>query len=95
MLLGATLVLAGCGHTADLTVADGMGPHPKLPPPVSTLLPTVNIAPAKSWPDGRTPVPAPGLQVNAFARGLDHPRWIYVLPDGVSDTSKQSLAGGR
>ena len=98
MLLGATLVLAGCGHTADLTVADGMGPHPKLPPPVSTLLPTVNIAPARSWPDGSTPVPAPGLQVNAFARGLDHPRWIYVLPNGdvlVAETNKPPPPKGK
>src|SRR4029077_3131125 len=23
-----------------------------------------------------------GLKVNAFAAGLDHPRWIYLLPNG-------------
>ncbi|MDP8914378.1 MAG: sorbosone dehydrogenase family protein [Pseudomonadota bacterium] len=97
-LLGATLVLAGCGHRADLAVAEGMGPHPKLPAPVKTLLPTINIAPAKSWPDGRTPVPAQGLHVNAFARGLDHPRWIYVLPNGdvlVAETNKPPPPEGK
>ncbi len=29
-----------------------------------------------------TPQSAPGTQVVAFARGLDHPRWLYVLPNG-------------
>lgn len=34
------------------------------------------------WPSGRRPTPAPGYQVNAFYSGLDHPRWLYVLPNG-------------
>jgi glucose/arabinose dehydrogenase len=29
-----------------------------------------------------TPQSAPGTQVVAFASGLDHPRWLYVLPNG-------------
>jgi glucose/arabinose dehydrogenase len=60
----------------------GIGPHPTLPPPNPTLLPTVNIAPAKGWPAGVTPSPAAGLAVSPFATGLDHPRWLYVLPNG-------------
>jgi len=59
-----------------------MGPTPILPPPKKALITKVNIAPAKSWPVGKTPVAAPGLQVRAFAEGLDHPRWLYVLPNG-------------
>jgi glucose/arabinose dehydrogenase len=27
-------------------------------------------------------MPASGFEVNAFATGLDHPRWLYVLPNG-------------
>jgi glucose/arabinose dehydrogenase len=42
----------------------------------------VNIAPAKGWPHGATPVAASGLTVHALAQGLDHPRWLYVLPNG-------------
>jgi glucose/arabinose dehydrogenase len=42
----------------------------------------VDIAPAKGWPAGAKPTPAPGLAVTAFATGLDHPRWLYVLPNG-------------
>lgn len=78
----ALALLAGCGDQALLTVADGTGPRPVLPAPATTLIPTVHIAPATGWPAGATPVAAPGLRVNAFARGLDHPRWLLVLPDG-------------
>jgi glucose/arabinose dehydrogenase len=76
------MALAGCGDTARLTVQHGTGPHPTLPPPTKTLLPTVNIAPAKGWPEGGTPVAAAGTRVAAFATGLDHPRWMLVLPNG-------------
>ncbi|WP_460147172.1 PQQ-dependent sugar dehydrogenase [Pseudomonas sp. S2_A02] len=74
--------LAACGETSSLQVSDGTGPSPKLPEPNKTLIPTVNIAPAIGWPEGKKPVAAAGTQVTAFAEGLDHPRWLYVLPNG-------------
>jgi glucose/arabinose dehydrogenase len=74
--------LAACGETSSLQVSDGTGPSPKLPEPNKTLIPTVNIAPAIGWPDGAKPIAATGTQVTAFAEGLDHPRWLYVLPNG-------------
>ncbi|WP_339521332.1 PQQ-dependent sugar dehydrogenase [Pseudomonas sp. EL_65y_Pfl2_R96] len=74
--------LAACGETSSLQVSDGTGPSPKLPEPNKTLIPTVNIAPAIGWPQGAKPVAAAGTQVAAFAEGLDHPRWLYVLPNG-------------
>lgn len=77
-----TLAVAACGDMATLPPTADMGPHPTLPPPCRTLIPTVNIAPAKGWPPGVTPLAAPGMGVNAFARNLDHPRWLYVLPNG-------------
>ena len=73
---------AACGETAKLPFSAGVGPNPTLPPPNETLIPTVHIAPAKGWPDGAKPTSAPGTAVNAFASGLDHPRWVYVLPNG-------------
>ena len=79
---GLLLNLAGCGDTATLPVQAGMGPNPTLPPPHHTLLPTVNIAPARGWPAGATPTAAAGLSVNVYADSLDHPRWLYVLPNG-------------
>ena len=74
--------LAACGESSTLQVADGTGPSPKLPEPNKTLIPTVNIAPAIGWANGATPTAAAGLKVAAFAEHLDHPRWLYVLPNG-------------
>ncbi|MGE6192730.1 sorbosone dehydrogenase family protein [Pseudomonas sp. SCT] len=76
------LALTGCSETAKLPVESGYGPAPTLPEPSRTLLPTVHIAPAKGWPQGGKPQAAPGLRVDAFASGLDHPRWLHVLPNG-------------
>ncbi len=45
-------------------------------------LPTLKMPTAQGWAKGQTPIAAPGLKVNAFATGLDHPRWIEVLPNG-------------
>ncbi len=82
MLLMAALLASGCAETARLQVAAGTGASPQLPPPVQTLVPTVNIAPAKGWPAGSQPLAAQGLAVQPFAVDLDHPRWLYVLPNG-------------
>ncbi|WP_223447822.1 PQQ-dependent sugar dehydrogenase [Pseudomonas sp. BF-R-19] len=82
--------LAACGETSRLQVSDGTGPSPQLPEPNKTLVPTVNIAPAIGWPQGAKPIAATGTQVAAFAEDLDHPRWLYVLPNGdvlVAETS--------
>ena len=74
--------LAGCGVPATLPPSADMGANPILLPPRESLIPTVNIAPATGWPPGAMPTPAPGTQVAAFTTGLDHPRWLYVLPNG-------------
>ncbi len=78
----AVLGLTACGESAKLSVAEGQGPAPKLVAPVKTLFPTVNTAEASAWPAGRTPVAAAPLKVNAFASGLEHPRWLLVLANG-------------
>jgi glucose/arabinose dehydrogenase len=59
-----------------------VGTEPKLPPPQATLLPIVKVASAKGWSEDAKPIAANGLAVSAFARGLDHPRWLYTLPNG-------------
>nr|WP_298415905.1 sorbosone dehydrogenase family protein [uncultured Halomonas sp.] len=89
--------LAGCGETATLPVSAGTGPNPQLPEPNETLIPTVNIAPATGWPAGAKPEAIEGVEVKAFADGLDHPRWLYVLPNGdvlVAETNRPPKESG-
>jgi glucose/arabinose dehydrogenase len=76
------MALAGCGDSAKIPEDQTVGANPTLPPPTSTLIPTVNIAPAKGWQANEMPGPASGLSITALARDLDHPRWLHVLPNG-------------
>jgi glucose/arabinose dehydrogenase len=77
------LPLAACNDPQDsVPVAQTFGPSPTLPAPEHSLIPTINIATATGWPGGGKPVAANGMTVNAFATGLDHPRTVYVLPNG-------------
>jgi glucose/arabinose dehydrogenase len=82
LVAAATLLLLGCGGRSELPVAAGVGPDPTLPPPQRERLPVVKVAPADPWPEGARPTAAPGTAVDAFATDLDHPRWLYVLPNG-------------
>ncbi|CAN5291777.1 sorbosone dehydrogenase family protein [soil metagenome] len=90
-ILGGLIVVAAVAiggvfllsrESATVAIEEGYGPNPKLPEPNPTLIPTVNIAKAGSWPAGATPKAADGFAVNEFAGGLDHPRWLHVLPNG-------------
>jgi glucose/arabinose dehydrogenase len=84
MSIGAlALSLSACSDPQDTSIAaQSYGAAPELPAPQHSWIPTVNIAPATSWPAGAKPAAASGLAVNAFATGLDHPRTVYVLPNG-------------
>jgi glucose/arabinose dehydrogenase len=97
----ALAALSACGEMATLPVEAGMGPAPQLPAPNPTLIPTVKTAKAVGWPAGAHPSAASGLAVTEYAAGLDHPRWLYVLPNGdvlVAETNAppkpESASGG-
>lgn len=92
------LTLAACGGREALDPSVGFGPNPTLPPPQQSLFPRVNIAEAVGWSGDRMPVPAPGFRVQAFAAGLDHPRWLYRLPNGdilVAETNAPPKPEGK
>jgi glucose/arabinose dehydrogenase len=76
------LPLAACGEPDTVAAEQTFGPSPTLPAPQKSWIPTVNVAKAIGWPGGAKPVAAKGMAVNAFASGLDHPRTVYVLPNG-------------
>jgi glucose/arabinose dehydrogenase len=75
------LLVAGCDWSS-LTDEETQGPDPTIPAPRWALVPDINLARAVGWPRGGMPTPAQGLAVSAFAQDLDHPRWLYVLPNG-------------
>ncbi|MBX3531295.1 MAG: sorbosone dehydrogenase family protein [Rhizobiaceae bacterium] len=82
---------------ATVPAEAGFGPDPVLPPPNATPLPTLNYAAASPWPEGVTPQAAQGLAVQEFAGGLDHPRWLHVLPNGdvlVAESNRPPKIGG-
>ncbi len=94
-IAGSAIVFAliGCASPSSAPITESYGSQPNLPEPKSSLLPTVNIAPAKGWPAGAMPTPAAGLKVQAFATELEHPRWLHVLPNGdvlVAETDAPS-----
>jgi glucose/arabinose dehydrogenase len=74
--------LAACNDHSTVASGQDFGPSPTLVAPKESLIPTINVAKATSWPAGARPTAASGMTVNAFASGLDHPRSLYVLPNG-------------
>ena len=98
VLAATALTIAGCGQPARFPESAGTGPNPVLPPPSTSLIPLVNVVKAKGWTAGTTPVAARGLAVRAFARDLDHPRWLHVLPNGdvlVAETNAPKRPGAN
>jgi len=81
-LLFVALAVSGCAAHSALPPESGFGTNPVLPAPDPSLLPTVQIPDGRGWPQGAKPKAANGLQVQPFATQLDHPRWLYVLPNG-------------
>jgi len=82
VLLAALVAATGCASSARLPVSSGTVLATNLPATEKSLIPLVHVVKAKGWPEGARPVAAEGTAVAAFAKGLDHPRWLYVLPNG-------------
>ncbi|ACB94387.1 PQQ-dependent sugar dehydrogenase [Beijerinckia indica] len=97
--IGALILsLVSCNRPSSLPESAGYGADPQLPEPESSFIPIVRIAQAIGWAKGQTPKPAKGFEVVAFASGLDHPRWLYELPNGdilVAETDAPSKPEGK
>jgi glucose/arabinose dehydrogenase len=96
IVIGVVVYLAW-PDTAKLSVAQVAGARPDITAPRVQTLPTVGVADVVGWQGNRKPVAAQGLQVAAFASGLDHPRWLYRLPNGdvlVAETNSPKREGG-
>jgi glucose/arabinose dehydrogenase len=80
--LAFAAVLAACSSPSPHAEGNDVGPDPVLVAPDKQTVPTVDVAPAVGWPQGGKPESPKGWKVNAFATGLEHPRWVVVLPNG-------------
>lgn len=91
--LGGIVSTAFYGESADLPAEAGYGEQPRLPPPKTRPVPTLGLVKAVGWPPGESPTVPDGFSITAFATGLDHPRWLYSLPNGdvlVAETNAPS-----
>jgi glucose/arabinose dehydrogenase len=82
VLIVAVVIALSMNNSAALPPSTGYGENPALPTPDTSLIPVINAPNATGWPEGKTPIAAEGMEVTAFATGLDHPRWLYALPNG-------------
>ncbi len=82
VLAASMLCLVACSSASVMPPDAGRGVAPLLPSPQQSLIPVVDIAPAVGWPEDSAPIAADGLALSAYARDLQHPRWLYVLPNG-------------
>jgi glucose/arabinose dehydrogenase len=91
VILTGLALAAMAGAAFGQAMPPGFGPNPTLPAPEKDLIPTINVAKAEPWPKGTRPVAAQGLALTAWAGNLNHPRWLYVLPNGdvlVAETNR-------
>ncbi len=92
-MVGAGAILMRRWGGGD-TGPPAIGSAPAIPAAKPQGIPTLKMPTARGWSAGQRPNPAPGLQVNAFATGLRHPRWICVLPGGDVLTAEALLEPG-
>lgn len=70
-------------HSGQPSHAPAYGMAPSIPEArPQGKIPTLKMPTAKGWEGDSKPTAAAGLKVNAFAKGLIHPRNIYTLPNG-------------
>lgn len=95
IVIAVAVALCACGGQAKLREGQDTGAKPEIVPPETSAIPVLKIAPAVGWNGVDTPTPAAGLAVKAFATGLDHPRWLYVLPNGDVLVAESNAPPGK
>lgn len=79
----SSLGISACSEHSEVDPAKTFGADPLLVEPDEELIQNVNIADAVGWSEGGKPTtPLNSMQVNRFATNLQHPRWLYTLPNG-------------
>jgi glucose/arabinose dehydrogenase len=78
----SALSVASCSDDSSFDPDSQVGPNPVLPEPHQYLFPPMHLSSVVGWKEGEKPTVAPGLKIEALATGLQHPRSLYVLPNG-------------
>ncbi|MER9054965.1 sorbosone dehydrogenase family protein [Mesorhizobium sp. M0213] len=90
----AAIALAACSGN-DPDPSSQIGPNPNLPEPIQYFFPPMHLASVVGWKNDEKPTVAQGLQIQAFANGLQHPRSLYVLPNGDVLVVESKAPGGE
>jgi glucose/arabinose dehydrogenase len=93
LALAAMAAVAGCATPGSKDPLVGFGPNPPLPRPQTSLIPPIGVPDVVNWAPGASPRAPAGFTVTRYAEGLDHPRWLLVLPNG--DVLAAESAGPR
>lgn len=97
LLVTTAAVLSACGESSKLPFQASVGPNPQLPQPTTSLIPTLKVSKAVGWTGAARPSAPEGFTVTALAEDLDHPRWVYTLPNGdvlVAESNHQPMPEG-
>ncbi len=97
LIVAGTIAYLAWPDTAEIPIEQVQGARPRITAPREQTLPTVKVADVVGWQNGAKPIPAAGLQVQPFAAGLNHPRWLYRLPNGdvlVAESNSPPREGG-
>ncbi|MER9679526.1 sorbosone dehydrogenase family protein [Mesorhizobium sp. M0184] len=90
----AAITLAACSGN-DPDPSSQIGPNPNLPEPIQYFFPPMHLASVVGWKNDEKPTVAQGLQIQAYAHGLQHPRSLYVLPNGDVLVVESKAPGGE
>ena len=94
LMCAAGFLLAGCDDRGGDPTAE-IGPHPNLPALQQFLFPPMHLASIVGWNKGETPTVPQGMKIQAFATGLDHPRWLLRACRTATSWWPRRIAAGR
>ena len=79
LMIAAATTVAAAAFGQQSTPQQGYGAKPELPTPSTSAVKFVKVV---GWPAGKAPAAPAGFSVTEFGANLDHPRWLYALPNG-------------
>jgi glucose/arabinose dehydrogenase len=82
IVLVTVALASGCSDRAKYDPENQAGANPPLPGAHNFFTPPMQVPEYVGWQNGGKPKVADGLKIEQIASGLQHPRQVYLLPDG-------------